>query len=161
MPASQLAAEVARFTELLATERQRAVVNLRQLEERWARFAAGLPDEGDLVAAARTAVEGGAPSDPGEAIRHLAEAERWQWEIGSWATGSGEGLASMFQVRSLQLARAWLLSTATDPDATATDPDATARAEAAKLLEEVANDPNRIADRHSDAIEALRSRLTP
>lgn len=47
-------------------------------------------------------------SDKPGAIRHLAEAERHQATIGSFATGSGEGLASMACLHDLMLRRAAL-----------------------------------------------------
>jgi hypothetical protein len=91
------------------------------------------------VALVRRAVECGVDAVRVEdAISHLAEAEKWQREIGTWATGSGEGLASMFAVRSLQLAKGWLLSahTAAEPHAVA---------EAQRLAAAVRDDPNDLA----------------
>jgi hypothetical protein len=35
-----------------------------------------------------------------EAALHLGADEKWRWEIGTWSSGSGEGLASMAEVRS-------------------------------------------------------------
>lgn len=72
--------------------------------------------------------------------------------IGTWATGSGEGLASMAEVRALQLAQAWLLASGPAPDA-----DAAARARA--LLGAAESDPNRIAERHAAHMAALHRRL--
>src|SRR5690606_2164653 len=105
-----LAAEVERATAALERDRFNAVEQLRELEERWARSQLGLPLQGDLTQSVRQWVEG----DPdaalaADAARHLAAAETWQREIGTWASGSGEGLASMAQLRMLTAARAWLL----------------------------------------------------
>ncbi|MFO0572039.1 MAG: hypothetical protein U0263_40830 [Polyangiaceae bacterium] len=83
-----------------------------------------------------------------EAAGHLRAAEEWQWQIGTWSTGSGEGLASMAEVRSLQAARAWLCAAVGDA--------AGARA----LIAGVAGDPNRMGERHAASpLQALRERL--
>ncbi|MCB9685954.1 MAG: hypothetical protein H6738_03010 [Alphaproteobacteria bacterium] len=60
-------------------------------------------------------------------LRVSLAAEERQWEIGTWSSGSGEGLASMFEVRTLQVARAWLT-----PD----------REEGRALMQQVSDDPN-------------------
>ena len=54
-----------------------------------------------------------------EAAGHLANAEKWQREIASYATGSGEGLAAMNEVYELQLARGWMLVAAANNAASA------------------------------------------
>ena len=58
----------------------------------------------------------------------------------------------MFEVRSLELARAWLLSARALVDEGA-------NAEAARVLEQVASDPNDIAAPYRADIAALRRRL--
>lgn len=147
--------EAARLTELLATSRFEAVEKLRVVEEAWARHILGIPADvrdgrlaldGELVPKVRALVERGL--DPVIARRaepHLARAERCQWEIGTWATGSGEGLASMFEVRCLEIARAWLLA-AHGP----------AFAETARRIAQGAiEDPNRIAESQRAHVDAL------
>ena len=148
--ARDFAAEVAELERKLGSERQVAVVRLRAVREAWARALLGLNEEADSVAReVRAAVERGLdPACAKDAARHLAGAEKWQWEIGSWATGSGEGLSSMFKVRALQLADAWLLSVAI-----ADDPDAAA--EVRRLIEAVDGDPNDVAARLRKHLEEL------
>lgn len=74
------------------------------------------------------------------AIDALAEAESLQWRIGTWATGSGEGLASMWHVYELMLSRARAeqrLASRT------TGPESERHREAAEaLIERVRADPN-------------------
>lgn len=142
-------ARAAELERLLATDRARAVSGLRALEEARARALLGLcaGDTHALPRLARGHVERGVDAALAQQVAaHLAAAERWQWEMGSWATGAGEGLASMADVRALQLARAWLLAS---PD----------RAAARRLLDEVERDPNRLGARHADDIAALRALL--
>jgi len=130
----------------LPRDRQVAVVRLRALHEAWARAILGLGPKEKLVPGVRVRVESGiAPDKAAEASAQLARAEKWQWEIGTWSSGAGEGLSSMFEVRTLQLARAWL--SLGDP--------AAARA----LALEVQNDPNRIAARLEKHVHALHARL--
>lgn len=139
-----LAAEVERARSELERDRFSAVERLRELEERWARSLLGLSLDADLVRQVGQWVEGGPDvSVAAEAARHLAAAERWQWEIGTWATGSGEGLASMAEVRALQTARAWLCA------ATGDAPGARA------LIAQVEGDPNRLGAAHADSLRAL------
>jgi hypothetical protein len=150
---TDFAEEVAALTRDLDVERTRAVARLRSVEEAWARASLGLAAEGDLVALVRRAVEHGVDVRRArDAITHLAEAEQWQWEIGTWSTGSGEGLASMFAVRSLQLARAWLLSACAAVEAHAA-------AEARRLAAEVRDDPNDVAERYRADVETLLARM--
>lgn len=152
---SDFAGTVAALTQELGVDRERAVCRLRSVEEAWARAALGVAAEGDLVALVRAAVERGVAGERAQdASSHLAEAERWQWEIGTWSTGSGEGLASMFAVRALQLARAWLLSAAAAAAAGAV-------AEARRLAAAVRDDPNDVAAAYRPAVEALLARLPP
>lgn len=133
-----------------------AIERLRVLEEDAARAALGVPLTAEAHALVPLVVERvmrGLEADVGQrAVEHLAAAERWQWRIGSWATGGGEGLASMSEVRTLQLARAWVLSTRAVEDATT-------KAKALALLREVAEDPNRVAERLMPQVRSLRERL--
>lgn len=143
-----LAAEVERATAALERDRFNAVEQLRELEERWARSQLGLPLQGDLTQSVRQWVEG----DPdaalaADAARHLAAAETWQREIGTWASGSGEGLASMAQLRMLKAARAWLLFVAGDLES--------ARA----LIAQVEGDPNGQGSAQVESVRALERRL--
>lgn len=154
-----LAAGVAALHEELARDRAPAVERLRAREEEWARRVLGLAPrarasgETRLVAGVRELVEAGVAAEVARrAERHLAAAEQWQWEIGTWATGAGEGLSSMFEVRSLQLARAWLLAAGAAEDASLVE-------QARQLARAVADDPNDVAAPHRKAIAALFKRL--
>jgi len=152
--ARDFASEHAVLLAALTANRTGAVVRLRALEEAWARSLAGLPAEGALVPQVRAAVERGIdPSLAASVADRLSAAEDRQWEIGTWSSGSGEGLASMFEVRTLQLARAWLLAAPAQ-----TDPNA--RARALELADAVANDPNDVAARLAPEVAALRARLS-
>ena len=142
------ASRIAALEAELAVDRWKAVSALRAAEEAMARQVLGL-GAGDLVDAVRAVASERTDEARAAAIHHLAAAEGWQWEIGTWASGSGEGLASMFEVRTLQLAQAWLHGAA--PDGTA---------EALRLADEVQGDPNRVAARYDAAVEALRGRLS-
>jgi len=102
--------------------------------------------EGDVAVAME---EGVAPEIAAEAIARLHTAEEPQWEIGTWATGSGEGLASMAQVRTLQAAQAWLWG-ARAADAPGA-PDGVR-----ELAAEVEADPNGMGARHAEDLHALR-----
>ena len=144
----------------LSTERFETVSMLRVVEEDWARSILGLHPvqnglDPKLVTDVRRLVERGLdPNVAEDAASHLARAEQWQWEIGTWATGSGEGLSSMFEVRCLQLARAWLLAAGVRRAPGLAD-------EAKKLAREVIGDPNRIAQSvqpHADALIRFVSR---
>lgn len=130
------------------------MARLRATEEAWARAIIELPADGDLVAQVRESVERGmASAGATAAAQHLAAAERWQWEMGTWASGAGEGLSSMFEVRTLQLAQAWLL-------AVGAPADAAAAAEVRRLAKEVAEDPNDVAARYRPHVTALLGRLS-
>lgn len=138
--ARDFAAEAAELNALLVRQRDVAVARLRTLHEAWARTLLGISPKGELVAATRARVEGGLDAALAlKAAEQLAQAEQWQWEIGTWSSGSGEGLASMFEVRTLQLAQAWLHAARAS-----VEPAASPRALA--LAAEVENDPNRIAE---------------
>ncbi|MCB9564539.1 MAG: hypothetical protein H6708_29495 [Kofleriaceae bacterium] len=153
MTARDFAAEVAELAAALATRRDVAVARLRATHEAWARDLLGVAAAGDLVAQVRAAVEATvAPAIAAQAAAQLAAAEARQWEIGSWSTGAGEGLASMAEVRALQIAQAWLWSACV-----ASDPDAAARAR--QLARAAADDPNGMADRHAAHLRALDARL--
>jgi hypothetical protein len=151
---SDLEAEVEALVQRLASDRASAVAGLRDVHERCARRVLGLSRRSPLVPDVRRLVEeGDVPSEHArEAAGHLAEAEARQWEIGTWSTGSGEGLASMYEVRTLQLARAWLLAACAR-----SEPEAASRARA--LVLEVAADPNDIAAPHRHHVDALVRRL--
>lgn len=141
--------EARELEDSLPQDRQVAVARLRALHEEWARAIIGLGPGEKLVPGVRARVEAGiAPEQAADASAHLADAETWQWEIGTWSSGAGEGLSSMFEVRTLQLARAWLRSVQ-DPAA------------ARVLALEVQNDPNRIAERLEKHVRALLVRLSP
>ncbi|MFN2168645.1 MAG: hypothetical protein ACK2U9_20620, partial [Anaerolineae bacterium] len=88
-----------------------------------------------------------------EAERHLAQAEEWQWKIGSCATGAGEGLASMSQIHILKMARAWLHAAA------AMAGGERGGAAALALVTEVAADPNGLGKPHAKSIAALKALL--
>jgi hypothetical protein len=149
MPERNFADEARELEAALTQNRQIAVARLRTLHEDWARALLGMGSQDKLVSHLRASVESGlAPEKAAEAAAQLASAEQWQWEIGSWASGSGEGLSSMFEVRTLQLARAWLLSANTGG------------ADAARSLAlQVENDPNDIAAPHRKHTHALLARL--
>ena len=73
-------------------------------------------------------------------IDALAEAESLQWRIGTWATGAGEGLASMWHVYELMLGRARAEQRLA---ARTTGPESERHREAAEaLIERVRADPN-------------------
>jgi hypothetical protein len=103
--------------ELDQAERWKAVYALCGLETDWALSIAGLQPTSNLLQALR-ALRAAAPALDAARARdaetHLAQAQRWQEEIASWATSGAEGLAGMYDVRVLQLARAWLLSATDD-----------------------------------------------
>lgn len=86
-----------------------AVYHLRAIEEDWARHLLGLSATGNLPSQVHTRIQRAFDQPAAiEAVRHLEAAEKWQRQIGSYATGSGEGLVSMGEVHALQMARAWL-----------------------------------------------------
>lgn len=149
-------AEVAALEAGLETlESDRCVLRLRALHEARARSLLGVTAEARLVDAVRAKVE--ADLDPGLAalaFTRLADATQWQWEIGTWASAGGEGLVSMFQVRTLQLASAWL-------HAARVSVDAEAGSEALRLADEVDHAPNNVAASLRPHVVALRSRLAP
>lgn len=92
---------------------------------------AGGPRDDDLVPALRASLARDvSEADVRLADELLAEATTLQWQIGSWASGPGEGRYSMHLVRTLQLARAHLLARG----------DEAARDEARRLLAEAESD---------------------
>jgi hypothetical protein len=134
--------DVAYWTARLSSDRFGAVERLRALEEQAARDLLGVTSE--LVRGTRERVRRGIePATAVAAAAHLAKAERWQWEIGTWSTGSGEGLQSMAEVRALQMAQAWLLSVG-DP------------ARVAGLLDQVQGDPNGMGEVYAADVRVLR-----
>jgi hypothetical protein len=151
MPERNFADEAFELEAALTQDRQTTVARLRVLHEEWARALLGMEAQDKLLSQIRARVESGLlPGTAAEAASQLARAEKWQWEIGSWSSGSGEGLASMFEVRTLQLAQAWLLSVQADPESL----DA-----ARDLAKQVENDPNDTAAPHRKNLHALHTRL--
>jgi hypothetical protein len=157
------AAEAAEATAALQSDSARSVYSLRAIEEAWARSLLRLGAKADLAKAVASRVERGlirksAKKDQRledlasarEAAAHLARAERWQREIGRWSTGAGEGLMSMREVRTLQVARAWLSA------GLATVELALAR----ELANEVEADSNGMGKPYAKALRALRAALT-
>lgn len=101
------AAEVAALELKLTQERDVAVARLRALHEAWARAQLNIQDAGRLIVKVRASVEHGIePRCAAAAEEQLRAAERHQWEIGTWASGAGEGLSSMAEVIVDALARA-------------------------------------------------------
>ncbi len=156
------AAEAAEATAALKADRARSVCLLRTIEEAWARSLLRLGAKADLAKAVASQVERGlirtsANNDQRledlasarEAAAHLARAERWQWEIGGWSTGAGEGLMSMGEVRTLQVARAWLSAGLARDE----------MALALELADEVETDSNGMGKPHVKALRALRAAL--
>ncbi|WP_157907062.1 MULTISPECIES: hypothetical protein [Sorangium] len=135
-----------------------SVFGLRSVEELWARHLVGV-DAGadDLTREVQRRVRQGIERARLEqAIIHLGRAEEWQWQLGSCATGSGEGLASMAQVRMLQASRAWLhggIAHHLGPEAEA------ASAEARRLISEVRADRNQMGRREEQALRDLEAFL--
>jgi len=151
---TQLAKERAALCLELERDRGVAVVKLRELDERWARAVLELPADGAIHEQVQAFAAQRTPDQARSAIPHLVNAESWQWEIGTWSTGSGEGLASMYEVYSLQLARAWaelLVSRGGD---------AAARDRAGRIAREVWESPNGFGpDVFASSISALRTAL--
>jgi hypothetical protein len=75
--AADLAAELALLENRVHTERDRAVWQLRQLREQWARALLGVRSDGRLVPRVRAAADRGVDAEVAHAaIAQLAEAER-------------------------------------------------------------------------------------
>jgi hypothetical protein len=156
------AAEAAEATAALQGDRTESVYSLREIEEAWARSLLRLGAKADLAQAVASRVERGLIrtsakkhqrvedlASAREAAAHLARAERWQWEIGTWSTGAGEGRVSMGEVRTLQVARAWLSA------GLAREELALAR----ELANEVEADSNGMGKPHAKGLRALRAAL--
>jgi hypothetical protein len=127
--------ERARWSAALAgKEHPEAVLGLRALEESWAREILGLPTAGTLHDQAQERLPVLAPEAARDALAHLKAAEERQWEIGTWSTSGGEGIASMVEVHTLKLAQAWLCLALGDAGRAST------------LTEEVASDPNNLGE---------------
>lgn len=140
--------------ELVTGVRWQAVEGLRALEEDWARDLLDL-GEGPIEALVRARVQASLAAEVAEqAERHLAAAERWQWEIGGYATGAGEGLASMTNVYRLKLAQAWLAGALAQ---LTSDPAHAMRAET--LVAAIEHAPSARGAVHADAIAQLRAWL--
>ena len=121
MPAHETDAELERLRAAVAAGDNDAVERCLALLER---RAGDFERAGDDVAA----------------IDALAEAESLQWRIGTWATGAGEGLASMWHVYELMLSRARAEKRLA---ARTTGPESEGHREAAEaLIERVRADPN-------------------
>lgn len=147
------AAELKGLEALLTQERAVAVARLRTLHEAWARALLGVDDASKLVTGVRASVERGIdPRLAAKAVEQLSAAETYQWELGTWSTGPGEGRTSMAEVRTLQIAQAWLWSTRSTEHE-----EATGKARA--LLKAASEDPNRSAAPHARQIQALYKRL--
>jgi hypothetical protein len=141
----QIAVETAR----LSTSRYGSVHSLRELEESRACEILGIrPVPDGLVAATRERVCAGIEREVAElACTHLRNAEGWQWEVGSYSTGAGEGFMSMGKVYTLKLTQAWLQAACGDA------------AQAHALMAEIEGDPNRLGQRFASEIAALRAWL--
>jgi hypothetical protein len=126
------------------------VYGLRAVEEEWARHLLGIEAGQGLHRLVQGCVERGIDLELAEqALLHLREAEHHQWGIGTTATGSGEGLASMAAVRELQTAQAWLeVSIARSRIA-----------RARQLAAEVEQDPNRMGKTYLRSLNALEALL--
>lgn len=137
-------------------ERWKAVLELRTIEEAWAKSLLHLGPGQSLAARVQERVLGGMDATTAnQAAHHLAQAERWQREIGTWATASGEGLASMAEVHELKMARAWLgvaLARVHPNDNAWTE-------EALRHALEIEGDLNGLGKRHAASIAALRAEL--
>jgi len=143
-----------RLTSSLARDREKAVYGLRNLEERWARhlLELSLESDGKLHDRVRSRLVAVAPDAIREAVAHVLAAESWQREIGTWSTGSGEGLASMVALYDLRLARAWMLLRLVLAG------DRSGLADARSLVDAIASDPNGLgAQFFQRAIDALRT----
>ena len=99
-------------------------------------------------------------SDPGLAIQQYHLAEDQQTIIGSYATGSGEGLASMAALYEIMGKRADLMESLAGA---ATDPAAALRQlnEALAVWTEIQNDPNGMGENTpaADRIPKLNAKL--
>jgi hypothetical protein len=149
------AAEVTAARARLDAEPFFAAHDLCAIEESWGRQLLGVADTGDIAAAARRRVKAALePAVAEEASAHLAEAEKWQAQIGSYATGAGEGLTSMGALRSLQMARAWIEAALSR---VAGRPIAAKRALA--LAAKIEGDANGLGTRHAKSLRELRAWL--
>jgi hypothetical protein len=128
---------------------------MRALEERWARHCLGVGSQRDIEAVVRGSARGGVkPEVAREAIVHLAEAQRWQHALGTYATSGAEGAVCMGGVYSYQMARAWLLAALAKREA-----DPRLADEVAGLLDQVESDSNGMGKRHAQAIREIRQWL--
>lgn len=128
------------------------VEKLRSLHEQAARLAVGT-EAGDLLAQLCVTVEHGiAQENARRAIEHLGSAEDRQGELGSWASGSGEGLTSTRNVCELQLARAYLLSALIDAEPEALE-------QALALIRGVETAHNNVAADFTEHLKWLRAKL--
>lgn len=154
------AAEIARARADLEREPFQAASVLRMTEEDWARDMLGIPGGADIGTAVRGRVKKGLPpSVAAAAAAHLAEAERWQTEVGTYASGSGEGLASMAAVRSFQVARAWLAAAVARGGGGTADSGKAARL-SRSLANRVKGDSNGLGARHAKTLVDLAAWLS-
>jgi len=153
--ARDFAAEIAEARRALdGPEAFEAAHALCGLEEEWARALLGLSAAESIAKAvqARAQASLDAPTAP-QAAEHLAASERWQRVIGGYATGAGEGLASMAKVYELQMAQAWVAA------ALGRAGQRKEAARARKLVAQVEKDSNGQGKAHARAIRALRAWL--
>lgn len=145
----ELDALIRAATARLTTDRNAAVCELREFEESRACRVLGIrPPVDRLVASIRERVV--ARLDARTALKacsYLRNAEVWQWEKGSWSTGAGDGLMSMWHVYALKLSQAWLYACMGD----------VSRAQA--LTAEIAAAPNRFGARFEAEIASLHDWL--
>lgn len=139
--------ERSRLGALLGTKRQEGVEGLRALEESRARELLELPLRGEIHLQVPERLPSLTPNFAREVLDHLKAAEEQQWEIGTWATSGGEGIASMAEVYSLKLAQAWMWIAIGEI------------ARARSLADEVAADPNNLGEEFfKESIADLRRR---
>jgi len=149
--ANDFEARHAAIVEGRASDPERPVYELRALEEQWAAFFLGLSEGEALIAGVRRRViEGIAEERVLSAIAHLEEALSQQWTLGTWSSGAGEGLASIAEVRRLQVALAWLHGARTDPEGPA---------HALSLIAQVLEDPNGQGGRYAAMLKELEQKL--
>jgi hypothetical protein len=154
--AHDFAAEIGAARSRLDAEPFLAAQELRSLEEGWARQMLGVEGSGDIATVVRQRVKAALdPTIAGEVSAHLAEAEKWQAQIGSYATGAGEGLTSMGALRSLQMARAWIEATLSR-----TTGYAASTKRALALASKIEGDANGLGARHTKSLRELRAFLS-
>ena len=148
------AGDVAAFESMLAEQRGVAVSRLRSVREAW---GGRCLESRSREISSRRCVRWSNPGSSLPAQRaqssSFALPSSGSGEIGTWASGSGEGLASMAEVRALQIAQAWLWAARGSADPGAVD-------KARALAQEARDDPNDIAAPHAAHIDALLRRVS-